>query len=256
MKITFLGTSHGLPDTDRYCSSILLEVGERAYLIDGGAPVADLLLRRGIPYGKIRALFNTHLHSDHILGSLPLLSLINWYYREATITAYLPEEAGCRLITDLLILSDGTFDADRVRLVPYDASFRYADGVIDLTPIPTRHMAGVGRPSYAFLIRAEGKAVLFSGDFCGDLSDFPEILYREPVDLFVTECAHFSVEALVDKLRGTDRPALCARVAVTHIHPMETKEPQIREAAQAVELPHAGSVDVLSVVHDGDEIIL
>ena len=75
MKITFLGTSHGVPLASRYCSSTLVECGDNAYLIDGGAPVADLLIRYGIPYEKLRGVFVTHMHSDHTFG---LLHLCSW----------------------------------------------------------------------------------------------------------------------------------------------------------------------------------
>ena len=64
MKITLLGTSHGVPAADRYCSCTLIEAGHAAYLIDAGAPAIDLLLRRGVDLTAIRALFTTHLHGD------------------------------------------------------------------------------------------------------------------------------------------------------------------------------------------------
>lgn len=251
MKITFLGTSHGLPDVDRYCSSLLLEVGENAYLIDAGAPVADLLLRRGIPYGRVKAIFNTHIHSDHMLGFLPLLSLINWYYRADSIDVFMPEEIGCRVVKDLLTVSDCEFNADRIRLTPYDETLVYDDGVIRVTPIATRHMAVVNRPSYALLVEAEGKKLLFSGDFNASLADFPAMLYDTPVDLFISECAHFSAEALIDKLRGGDggHPVRCGRVLVTHIHPIAEKAPILEAAAPALPFP-------LSVARDGEEITL
>ena len=48
MKITFLGTSHGVPAADRYCSSAMIEVNGSVYLIDAGAPVIDLLIRQAL----------------------------------------------------------------------------------------------------------------------------------------------------------------------------------------------------------------
>ena len=39
MKITFLGTSHGVPAADRYCSCTMLEVNGAHYFIDAGAPL-------------------------------------------------------------------------------------------------------------------------------------------------------------------------------------------------------------------------
>ena len=39
MKITFLGTSHGVPAADRYCYCVMIESGKSVYFIDGGAPM-------------------------------------------------------------------------------------------------------------------------------------------------------------------------------------------------------------------------
>ena len=47
MKITFLGTSDGLPRPGHFRASTMIEVADRLYLIDGGAPIADLILVNG-----------------------------------------------------------------------------------------------------------------------------------------------------------------------------------------------------------------
>ena len=57
MKITFLGTSHGVPAKDRFCSGYMIEAGDATYLVDAGAPVADLVLRHG---KQITVLKNAH----------------------------------------------------------------------------------------------------------------------------------------------------------------------------------------------------
>ena len=44
MKITFLGTGHGLHEKGRYRTSMMLEVGGSAYLIDAGSPVMHQLI--------------------------------------------------------------------------------------------------------------------------------------------------------------------------------------------------------------------
>ena len=64
MKITFLGSSCGVPQSDRYCSSAMIECGDRLYLLDAGAPVTDLLTRRGIDFARIKGVFITHMHED------------------------------------------------------------------------------------------------------------------------------------------------------------------------------------------------
>lgn len=247
VRLTYVGTSHGVPDVDRYCTSFLLSVGDRNYFIDGGAPTADYLTRNGIPFSSVRALFNTHVHSDHILACLPMLSLINWYYTDAAIDVYFPEQAAVDAVKTLLTLSDCSFNESRVRLHGFDPDFVYDDGTLRLTAIPTGHMSHIGRPAYAFLAEAAGKRILFSGDMRADLADFPELLYREPVDLFITESAHNSAETLGAKLKD---PRFRAKaVTVTHIHPLPAKRPQLE--ALAGELPFP-----LTIAHDGETVVL
>ena len=140
MKITFLGTSHGVPSASRYCSSALVECGDNVYLIDGGAPVADLLIRYGIPYEKLRGVFVTHMHSDHTFGLLHLCSLADWYFRQSSFDVFLPEEEGIDAFRRLLLVSDKSFDEERIRLKKSCSGVMYADGCLTVTAIPTRHL--------------------------------------------------------------------------------------------------------------------
>ena len=68
MKLTFLGTSCGVPQKDRYCSSCMIECGDGTYLIDAGAPVAELLRKYGKTPVDLNAVFITHMHGDHLDG--------------------------------------------------------------------------------------------------------------------------------------------------------------------------------------------
>ena len=134
MKITFLGTSHGVPSASRYCSSALVECGDNVYLIDGGAPVADLLIRYGIPYEKLRGVFVTHMHSDHTFGLLHLCSLADWYFRQSSFDVFLPEEEGIDAFRRLLLVSDKSFDEERIRLKKSCSGVMYADGCLTVSP--------------------------------------------------------------------------------------------------------------------------
>ena len=70
MKIKFYGSSHGLPERDRFCTSVLIEAGGNHYMVDTGAPIADMLIRDGLRPDVLRAIFLTHLHGDHTCGML------------------------------------------------------------------------------------------------------------------------------------------------------------------------------------------
>lgn len=223
MKITFLGTSHGVPAADRYCSCTLLEAGEAAYLIDAGAPAIDLLLRRHIPLASLRALFTTHLHGDHVNGVLALSDLFTWHYKDTNIDIYLTEQRGIDAFRALLgaTLSDRLCD-ERVRFRLMTADTVYADEHIRVTPLPTQHLSAEGRPAYSYLIEAEGKKALFSGDLSQGLAkeDFPSYVLENEVDLFVCEMAHFGVEQAAPYLSRCK----ARDVRFTHVYPLDKLE--------------------------------
>ena len=53
MKITFLGSSHGVPEPHRRCSSAMIEVGENVYFVDMGVMAICDLVDRGIPVERV-----------------------------------------------------------------------------------------------------------------------------------------------------------------------------------------------------------
>ena len=62
MKIVFLGSSHGVPEPNRKCSSALIEAGGSKYIVDMGTNAIEDLITRGIAAREIRAVFITHMH--------------------------------------------------------------------------------------------------------------------------------------------------------------------------------------------------
>ena len=76
MHLHFLGTSSGSPAIERNVSctalNLLPENGE-IWLFDCGEATQHQILRTAIRPSKIRRIFITHLHGDHIFGLLGLL---------------------------------------------------------------------------------------------------------------------------------------------------------------------------------------
>ena len=68
MKITTLGTSHGDATYCRFNSSTLYESAGNLYLIDCGEPADALLIRANKETWKLKAIFITHMHVDHMKG--------------------------------------------------------------------------------------------------------------------------------------------------------------------------------------------
>ena len=249
MKLTFLGTGHGVPAADRFCSCIMLEVGESIYLIDIGAPAVDLLLRQSKRVEQVRAIFTTHAHGDHVNGLLSFADLLPWYYKKAATDIYLTEERLARAVVDYLhALEPTAFDADRVRISVVDGDFVYDDGQVRVSLIPTRHMEKdtLQRPSYAILLEAEGRRLLFTGDLSHKLAknDFPAVALEEPMDLVVCELAHFSQEHLNPILERLQTKALW----FNHVYPLKKLE-------EIETIRGAYPYDV-EIAHDGDTLTL
>ena len=220
MKVTFLGTSHGVPSSDRYCSCAMIESGKSVYLIDAGAPVVDLLLRYGKSISDLRAVFTTHAHTDHTKGIFPLVNLMNWYYKTSEADFYITEQSLIDAWKQLNIALGSALSEERIRFHKVEDLDIYQDENLRIQYIPTQHMAP--RPSYAILVTEGDKRVLFSGDFSHGLKkqDVPAILSKEPLDAFVCEMAHFGVADLEPFLETCQAKS----VYFNHVFPLKKYE--------------------------------
>lgn len=197
MKITFIGTSHGIPEIGRKTTSTMLECGESVYFIDGGCSPADAMIDRGISFKQLRAVFTTHAHGDHTGGLLSLIDLMNWCYTSSRCEFYLTSEKLPEAIEIFAAATGNALAKDRVKLLKAYEGKVYEDENIAVEYLKTRHMEAPGQASYAILVteKQSGKRVLFSGDVSRNLAldDYPVRPLYEGVDIFVTEMAHIRV---------------------------------------------------------------
>ena len=248
MKITFMGTSHGVPSAERHCSSTLIETNGAGYIIDAGAPIYDEVLRAGLKYEDIRAIFTTHCHGDHINGLFHFVDLSNWYWRTSNYDVYLTNEALVGAIHTVLgAISPGARLAeDRIRLHVASPDTVFADENIKLSYIPTKHMSE-GNLSAAMDIEIEGKRILITGDMSQRLAkeDFPKVAFEREYDLIVCELAHFGIPELTPYL---DR-VKTKRFAFTHAS--ERKFGDIADLAASGKYPfeilHPNDGDTLEI---------
>jgi ribonuclease BN (tRNA processing enzyme) len=101
-KVVTLGTAGGprwWPDAGagtRSGIATAVLVGEHAYLVDAGQGVGRQLNLAGIPINSLRAVFLTHLHSDHTvdLASLAVFGLFTFAEDQHTIRIIGPGDRG------------------------------------------------------------------------------------------------------------------------------------------------------------------
>ncbi len=188
MRINIAGSSHGVPEPHRGCSCTLLEVQGRYYIFDMGIMAQNELVNRGISMDDVKAVFITHMHSDHTNGLPGFIDLLSWYYKTPDPVIFLPSTDSVDTIRQWLLYNNTTMKA--LEFVQIQTGVIYDDGFIKVTAIPTMHC----KLSYAFLVEAEGKTILFTGDIRRPSIDFPQVAFERELDLLIAEAAHFMVE--------------------------------------------------------------
>ncbi len=89
-EVTILGSSSATPIYNRNPSSQALNINDRLYLIDCGEGTQQQMLRFGVKASRIDNIFISHLHGDHYLGLVGLLSSLHLNGRKKTLNLFGP----------------------------------------------------------------------------------------------------------------------------------------------------------------------
>jgi len=187
MRVLILGSGSGIPIVGHFNESVLIEVGDSSYLFDTGEPCAATMHTRTLLdfYGvsdrfqaatpnidiySIRSIFISHFDADHVSGLPMLLQVMHlWRKRgqdsrfkpENRLPLYLPEEAmkPFRDFIQALHLSKLRYE---LQILPVEEGEFYADETTRVSALKNTHIND--GHSYSFLLTAEGKRVVYSGD--------------------------------------------------------------------------------------------
>ena len=93
MRLIFLGTGAGVPSKSRNVSSILLDLAEKssAWLFDAGEGAQLQLMKTSVGTRKIRRIFISHLHGDHLFGLPGLLGSRSFQENAGPLDVYGPQ---------------------------------------------------------------------------------------------------------------------------------------------------------------------
>ncbi len=149
-SVTILGSASAKPTAGRHPSAQVVNVHEQLYLVDAGEGVQRQLFRYGINPLKLRAVFISHLHGDHVFGLFPLLSTLGLYGRKTPLPVFAPAPFG-----EMLACYRRYFDPEP----PFEVEWRevrttehallLANRTLEVWSIPLRHRV----PAAGFLFR-------------------------------------------------------------------------------------------------------
>ena len=201
IKINFLGTCSGTePMLGRHHCSIVFEIGEKVYWFDAGENCSHAAHTSGIDVQRVRAVFISHMHIDHIGG---LANLIFTIRKVAGVTkkphingnsydVFVPD---FEKFAAIKLIGNGYRPEGSVTIVDHEVSdgVLFEDENVRVTALHNDHLREADRDgwhSYSYLIEAEGKRVLCSGDLAHPTVDFPPV---DDLDAAILEGAHFDV---------------------------------------------------------------
>lgn len=90
MKLTFLGTTGSTPTKERNLPAMSIEYDGKVYLFDCGEGTQRQMLYYSVNMSKIKHIFITHTHGDHIIGLAGLVRTMALNKREQPLTIYVP----------------------------------------------------------------------------------------------------------------------------------------------------------------------
>jgi len=91
-EVTILGSSSATPIYNRNPTSQVLNINERLYLVDCGEGTQQQMLRFDVRASRIDHIFISHLHGDHYLGLIGLLSSLHLNGRKKALKLFGPSQ--------------------------------------------------------------------------------------------------------------------------------------------------------------------
>ena len=125
-ELTTLGTGAALPARGRFPTAQLLTINEALYLVDCGEGTQERLREGGINFMRIGHIFISHLHGDHYLGLMGLLSSMHLMGRGTELHVFGPP--ALKQVIDLQLQVSGTY----LRYVLHVHALRHESGIVVL----------------------------------------------------------------------------------------------------------------------------
>ncbi|MBQ8551861.1 MAG: MBL fold metallo-hydrolase [Clostridia bacterium] len=204
MKMHIFGTCAGTePMPGRHHTSWAVEASDGGlYIFDAGGGCAHTAHNMGLDLTKMRAIFISHMHCDHLWGLPDLLwtpTKVKWYKKltdELSVELFVPDiEKWNSMKNTLDTIEKELFDKITVNAHEVSDGVVFDDGYLKVEALHNRHL-GSAEPwrSYSYRIVCENKTVIFTGDI-KESADIAEFL-ADGCDMLLCETGHHKPDAM------------------------------------------------------------
>ena len=164
-KLTILNCGSAKPTDTQSPSSQIFHLGAKDYLIDCGEGTQLTMAQMGIlPPSRLNNIFISHLHADHCLGLIGLLSTLGMLHRTADINIFAPAPAKKILQPQLdFFCDDITYKININEINPRKNEIILEDNTIRISTIPLKHKV----PCCGYLFEEQQKL----RHYCKDIGD-------------------------------------------------------------------------------------
>ncbi|MCB0769152.1 MAG: ribonuclease Z [Flavobacteriales bacterium] len=138
--LTTLGTGAALPARGRYPTSQILDVHGMLHLIDCGEGTQERMRGAGISFQRIAHVHISHMHGDHYLGLMGLISSMHLMGRRKELFVHGPKEL--KEVVDIQLRASGTYLRYplRFRSLPHvNGHVVHADEHVTVTTLALKH---------------------------------------------------------------------------------------------------------------------
>lgn len=172
-EVTILGNGSASPAAGRHQTAHVLNVREQFFLIDCGEGTRSRLMQARISPLKIKAVFISHIHGDHIFGLVPLIASLGLAGKQTPLKIFGPAEL--RKLLDFFQSDFGRPVDFPLEFTPVDTTKSlpvYENRSMEVWSVPLRHRTPT--TGYLFLEKSPVPKIAIPGP------GFETVLRSEP----------------------------------------------------------------------------
>ncbi len=231
MEITFLGTSSGKTELDRFYTNLLLKESEFELLIDCGDGLSKQLINKGFSLKEsLDVLIITHFHADHLGGLPTLLTQMKLLKRTKPFKLYV-YDSSIKLITNLLntfllftenfpfpLIIEGIRENEEIKITEHLSFIAKINSHVNSKKYITYYGEEVSPVSLSLLFTNYETKFLYTGDL-----GIPEDLFlfnHNNLKYLIAEAAHIEINEFVKLLENKEN----LKLILTHYEINKLKE--------------------------------